>query len=164
MNTWKIIRSFFAPFIYLVVVPSLIHYLLEALAFRNPISTILGSLFMLGGAIIVAWANVIFISFAEGTMSKLDAPKKLAVLGPYRYVRNPISVGMVIILWGEAMLFGSLFIFAWAVLYFFLNALLVIYSEEPALNDKFGQAFEKYKAMVPRWVPLSKAVEYDPKA
>lgn len=162
MNSWKIARSFILPFIYFVIVPIAIHYLFEPLKFQNTFSTIIGSLFILTGIGFVTWTNILFVAFAEGTMLRFDAPKKMVVLGPFRYVRNPIAIGVITVLWGESMLFGSLFIFGWSLLYFALINAYILYIEEPELDTKFGQAYLKYKSMVPRWIPLSAAVEFDP--
>jgi protein-S-isoprenylcysteine O-methyltransferase Ste14 len=162
MNTLKIARSFVLPVIYFVVVPAIIHCRFEMLLFQNLFSTILGSLFILTGIGFITWTNVLFVSFADGTMLRLDAPKKMVVLGPFRYVRNPIATAMVTILWGEAMLFGSLFIFGWSIVYFILINAYILYKEEPELARKFGEAYLRYKQLVPRWIPLDKAVEFDP--
>lgn len=130
--------------------------------FRNTFSIVLGIIFIVIGLIFMTWSNVLFISFAEGTMSELDAPKKMVVLGPYRFVRNPIAIATITILWGEAVLFGSIYLFLWSIIYWISMHLFLIYKEEPELEEKFGKSYVKYKESVPRWVPLDKAIEFDP--
>ena len=130
--------------------------------FRNTFSTVLGLILIVIGLIFMTWSNVLFISFAEGTMSELDAPKKMVVLGPYRFVRNPIAIATITALWGEAVLFGSNYLFLWSIIYWVSIHLFLVYKEEPELEDKFGKSYVKYKESVPRWVPLDKAIEFDP--
>ena len=51
-----------------------------------------------------AWSVRIFIKFGEGTPAPWDPPKKLILHGPYRYVRNPMIIGTLLMLVAEAIL------------------------------------------------------------
>ena len=53
----------------------------------------------------------------------------------------------------EALLFGSWYIAGWMVAFVVLNTAYFIRSEEPALEDRFGEGYRLYKANVPRWIP-----------
>lgn len=87
----------------------------------------------------------------------IDPPKELVARGLYRYVRNPMYVGIVAILIGEALLFMSSRLFQYTVLAFSFYFLLVLIYEEPALRAKFGESYRQYCKVVPRWLPrLSK--------
>ena len=72
--------------------------------------------FIVGGALIgiglvlFIKTNLLFAEIGDGTLAPWDPPKKLVVRGIYRYVRNPMITGVLFILLGEAVLFGSLFI------------------------------------------------------
>src|ERR1051326_2407323 len=46
-----------------------------------------------------------FAVFGRGTLAPIDPPKHLVVRGLYRYVRNPMYVGMVLVVLGEAWFF-----------------------------------------------------------
>lgn len=155
MPAWKIILSFLLPLTALVIVPWAVHTWLEHLIFSGIFSTLLGALFMLTGFIFLAWTNVLFIVLGQGTLAPWDATKQLVITGPYRHVRNPMIMGVVAILLGEAMVFGSLYLFAWALLFAAINHLWFVLWEEPELEQKFGRAYVEYKANVPRWVPKS---------
>ncbi len=73
------------------------------------------------------------------------------------YVRNPMILGVLIVLIGEAILFTSLSIGIWALAFLVINTGYFIFSEEPGLERKFGKEYVEYKANVPRWIPKTKA-------
>jgi protein-S-isoprenylcysteine O-methyltransferase Ste14 len=94
-----------------------------------------------------------FAVTGRGTLAPVDPPTRLVVRGPYRYVRNPMYLGVLCILTGEAWLFASsaLLIYAAAVLACFYS--FVVLYEEPALRRKFGESYEQYARTVHRWWP-----------
>lgn len=105
------------------------------------------------GISIYFWCAWDFAFAGKGTPAPIDPPKKLVARGLYRYVRNPIYVGIVSILMGEALLFMSWRLFLYAVLAFCFYFLLVLVYEEPALRAKFGESYRQYCDRVPRWLP-----------
>jgi protein-S-isoprenylcysteine O-methyltransferase Ste14 len=72
--------------------------------------------------------------------------------GPYKYTRNPMYLGMVLILVGAAVILGSLL--PWMVIPAF--ALIIqqrfILPEERFLEELFGEEYLDYKEQVRRWV------------
>ena len=86
----------------------------------------------------------------------LDPPKELVVTGPYRYVRNPIYVGVLIIVMGYFLWFKTVWMVIYAVVAFLGIHLFVTLYEEPTLKKKFGAAYENYCKSVPRWIPKFK--------
>lgn len=97
-----------------------------------------------------AW-NFVFVG--RGTPAPLDPPKELVAAGLFRFVRNPMYVGICTLLVGEALLFQSWRILAYAFLVWLLFHLFVIIYEEPHLRRKFGTSYENYCRAVPRWIP-----------
>lgn len=89
----------------------------------------------------------------EGTLAPWDPPRKLVVRGPYRFVRNPMISGVLLILIGEAMLLSSPPHALWAVTFFAINAVVIPLIEEPQLRDRFGEAYIEYCNHVPRLIP-----------
>jgi len=61
--------------------------------------------------------------------------------------------GVAAMLLGEALLFGSLLLALWAVLFIAINHTYFVLSEEPGLAQRFGVSYQVYKANVPRWIP-----------
>ena len=80
-------------------------------------------------------------------------PSKLVVLGPYRYVRNPMIRGVIRMVAAEALLLGSWPIAGWMLVFFLLNTIYLIRVEEPALEQRFGEDYRLYKSNVRRWIP-----------
>lgn len=105
------------------------------------------------GLFLAADAMRRFSAEGEGTLAPWDPPRKLVVRGTYRYVRNPMISGVLGILLGEAIFFGSIAIFKWFVFAAILNAIYMPLSEEPGLAARFGDDYLEYKRHVPRWIP-----------
>lgn len=105
------------------------------------------------GSLTVFWCFWDFTFKGHGTPVPTDPPKELVVTGPYRYVRNPIYVGVLGIFLGHFLRFGY-----WALLLYMIFAFIgvhvfVVFYEEPTLKRKFGAAYEEYLRRVPRWIP-----------
>jgi protein-S-isoprenylcysteine O-methyltransferase Ste14 len=86
-------------------------------------------------------------------------PKRLVVVGFYRYVRNPMYAGFFVGWVGLWVVFGraSLATVAVAAVVILATALLVLLYEEPTLRRKFGADYEEYCRNVRRWVPRLRA-------
>ncbi len=106
----------------------------------------------LGGAILLkcAWE---FAAVGFGTPAPIDPPKSLVVSGLYRFVRNPMYVGVGMVLLSEAALFSSISILKYALATCGAFCLFVLAYEEPRLRRKFGASYKVYCKGVPRWIP-----------
>ncbi len=107
----------------------------------------------LAGASILLWCARDFVVRGLGTPVPLDPPKVLVVSGLYRFVRNPMYVGALLIQAGTVLWFGSL---AQAVYWLFLYigfTLFIRAHEEPYLRKTFGADYAAYCKAVPRWLP-----------
>lgn len=94
-----------------------------------------------------------FAVAGHGTLAPVDPPKELVVRGLYRYVRNPMYVGVLCILSGEALLFVSEKLIIYALIFFACVHIWVVIYEEPTLRRKFGESYERYTRTVHRWLP-----------
>lgn len=94
-----------------------------------------------------------FVTRGRGTLAPWDPPRKLVVSGVYRYVRNPMISGILLILIGESLWFASWRIAMWAVVFFGINAVYIPLVEEKALHRRFGAEYDAYRQNVPRWIP-----------
>jgi len=94
-----------------------------------------------------------FAVAGRGTLAPVDPPTHLVVSGLYRYVRNPMYVGVALILAGEAWVFWSGGLLLYAAGFFLVANLFIVFYEEPALVRKFGESYAEYMRTVPRWVP-----------
>ena len=70
---------------------------------------------------------------------------------PYRWVRNPIYVAALLIVGGEAWLFGSVPLLLYAAALAAAFHLLVTGYEERTLRTRFGDQYEAYRSTVRRW-------------
>ncbi|MCI0563993.1 MAG: isoprenylcysteine carboxylmethyltransferase family protein [Nitrososphaera sp.] len=91
-----------------------------------------------------------------GTPAPIDPPKRFVAKGLFRIVRNPMYVGITLILTGESILFESPKLLAYAAILWVGFHLFVIFYEEPTLRKKFGTIYEEYCRSVPRWIPKIK--------
>ncbi len=89
----------------------------------------------------------------QGTLAPWDPPRRLVVRGPYRYVRNPMISGVVLVLFGEALVLLSRPHLQWAVIFLGINAIYIPLFEEPLLANKFGESYRNYCRHVPRLLP-----------
>jgi protein-S-isoprenylcysteine O-methyltransferase Ste14 len=134
------------PFLFLMQGPYIELWILSMLAFP---------LWMLGG-IIILWSFWNFLVNGHGTPAPIDPPKELVAVGFYKYVRNPMYVGVMLMLFSEFLWFGYWYLLAYAFLFFLACHTFVTVYEEPTLKKKFGRAYENYLKAVPRWVPRFK--------
>jgi protein-S-isoprenylcysteine O-methyltransferase Ste14 len=95
----------------------------------------------------------------HGTPAPVAPPKKLVVVGFYRYVRNPMYLGFYAGWIGLWVVFGraSLLAIAVACLAVLGTTLFVALYEEPTLGKMFGEDYAEYRRNVPRWIPRMRA-------
>ena len=92
-----------------------------------------------------------FVTDGLGTPAPWDAPQRLVTGGLYRWMRNPMYVGLTIALIGEAWWWRSSSVLVYAACVALAFHLRVLTYEEPALRRLFGPEFEAYCARVRRW-------------
>jgi protein-S-isoprenylcysteine O-methyltransferase Ste14 len=105
------------------------------------------------GAVIALWTTLSLALVGKGTPAPFDPSKRLVTEGLFKYVRNPMYLGAVIVMVGEAVLTQSLVVLLLAVVMWMFFHVFVVYYEEPDLGKRFGQAYEEYIRTVPRWFP-----------
>jgi len=86
------------------------------------------------------------------TVKPFQETTSLIINGPFRFTRNPMYIGMVAILLGEAMLFGSLLTFIGPIAFYLIISWIFIPFEEGSLEGTFGQEYLDYKKKVRRWL------------
>lgn len=94
-----------------------------------------------------------FATIGRGTPAPVDAPRELVVAGLYRYVRNPMYLGVLLVVTGWAVLFrsGRIILYECGVA-LAVHTFVVLY-EEPHLARRFGASYEAYRRAVRRWAP-----------
>jgi protein-S-isoprenylcysteine O-methyltransferase Ste14 len=105
------------------------------------------------GVALYAWCVWNFAAVGHGTPGPWDAPRRVVAAGPYRWVRNPIYLAALLIVLGEAWLFLSPQLVAYAAVMAVTFHLFITGYEERTLDRRFGRAYQDYLATVPRWIP-----------
>lgn len=100
-----------------------------------------------------AWCAWDFVRVGKGTPAPIAPPKELVARGLYRIVRNPMYVGVILILSGEVLWFGSVVLLGYTAVVFLLFNLFIFSYEEPNLRRRFGGSYDAYCRSVPRWIP-----------
>src|ERR1700686_695823 len=112
-----------------------------------------------GILLIVAGVPGVVDSFARFALQGLGTPapiaptQKLVVTGLYRYVRNPIYIAVVAVIFGQALLFGDWRLLWYGALLWLFFHVWVVMIEEPTLKQTFGTEYESFRTNVPRWIP-----------
>lgn len=124
----------------------------------SPWSTVPGFV-LAGSALIVAAVAVLLHAFARFALEGLGTPapvaptEKLVIGGIYRHVRNPMYVAVLSIIIGQALLFSSWTLVAYAVIGAVVMGSFVRLYEEPTLANRYGAEYETYRRNVPGWLP-----------
>ncbi len=117
---------------------------------------LLGLWFVGLGAILALICVSTFVHRGKGTPAPFDPPRKFVATGPYRYVRNPMYVGGLMVFLGFGLMQHSPAIVILAVVVAFGFHVFVATVEEPVLERRFGEGYLAYKRNVGRWLPRRK--------
>jgi protein-S-isoprenylcysteine O-methyltransferase Ste14 len=151
--------SILKTLVFTVLVPGfvtlLIPYVLEAKETHWPVAWVnwLAMVPCLLGGSALLWCAWDFAVVGRGTPAPIDPPKSVVVSGLYRFVRNPMYVGVELVILGEAWLFCSARLLGYALLLGPCFHLFVVFYEEPTLRRRFGGPYQEYCQAVPRWIP-----------
>ena len=104
------------------------------------------------GSGIYFWCLYHFAVTGRGTPAPIDAPKFLVAKGLYRYSRNPMYIGVLLVICGWWMAFQDASILLYMLIVALFFHLFIILFEEPILRRKFGTEYDDYVRAVPRWI------------
>ena len=108
------------------------------------------------GWTVMIWCFWIFTADGRGTPAPIDPPRELVVVGPYRFVRNPMYAAGLAALLGWICWSPSLSLVLAFILFLLATHFFITFYEEPTLKKTFGAAYEDYCRQVPRWLPKLK--------
>lgn len=111
-----------------------------------------GAFIIIAGFSLLIYCILKFATEGKGTISPIDPTKKLVAKGLYRYSRNPMYVGAMTLLIGEAVFWQSPALALYAAVVFIGFNLFIILHEEPRLRRDFGAEYEEYFQNVRRWL------------
>ena len=156
-----ILGSFFflllAPGVIAGVVPRWIsHWQIKAPLFGIAAFRVIGAGFIVLGVPMLLDSFARFAVQGLGTPAPVFPTKHLVVTGLYRYVRNPMYVGVIAVIVGQGLLFGDRRVLEYGALVWLAFHLFVLSYEEPNLRRTFGDEYREFCRNVPRWVPRAK--------
>lgn len=111
-----------------------------------------GLALLVAGFAALLWCVRDFYVAGKGTLAPWAPPARLVVVGLYRYSRNPMYLGVLLVLLGWAASFGSPGLLLYAVAVAGAFHLRVVLGEEPWLARTHGAEWTAYKQRVPRWL------------
>ncbi|MEE8398760.1 MAG: methyltransferase [Desulfobacterales bacterium] len=122
--TWRLMKAIIIlPGAVLVFIPAAILLLSKGTRFSPDLQSPSEVTFLLTMAIpaiggyLAIRTSLLFTRSGDGTPAPWDPPQKMVITGPYRYVRNPMITGVILILLGETMLFNFWPLFLWMVVF-----------------------------------------------
>ena len=111
---------------------------------------------VIGVSLSISSVRLFAIKGGGGTPAPWDPINRLIIAGPYRHVRNPMLIGVIAVLFCEALFFYSLPMLVYACVFVLANVIYFPCSEEPALVKRHGDEYQRYLNNVPRWIPRTK--------
>jgi protein-S-isoprenylcysteine O-methyltransferase Ste14 len=119
----------------------------------------LNALTVAGAALTLIALAMLIECFARFALKGLGTPapvaptQHLVVTGLYRFVRNPMYVAVLGLIFGQALVFQSSTLAAYGAAIWLAFHTFVFFYEEPTLRRSFGATYETYCQRVPRWLP-----------
>ncbi len=151
-------RNLFFTVIHPGVVAGLLPYWIEVnhkvLLYTYPLQgyQYAGIFLFFAGLVILFHCIYWFAIEGRGTLSPADPTNTLVIRGLYKHSRNPMYIGVMLLLIGEALFFCSYHLLLYLVLVFFVFNIFIMYVEEPRLQKDFKEAYSEYCQKVSRWL------------
>src|SRR3954471_18324322 len=155
------VRAWVGTVVFLVLTPGVVAGLIPWAITRWRIPWTGGSLLPIGivATIVISSGIAVlldaFIRFAraDGTPAPPMPTRHLVVVGPYRYVRNPMYLAVLAIIVGQAALFGSVGTLVYGGFVLLAVVLFVLGYEQPTLELEYGDEYREYRRNVRGWLP-----------
>ena len=117
----------------------------------TPAQQAIGASLLAGGLGLSIWAMRLF--FQSRTTVRPDRPSRAFVtVGPYRFTRNPMYVGLTFIYLGIAILINLAWPLVLLPVVLIAMSVAVIQREERYLSATFGGEYDEYCRRVHRWL------------
>ena len=138
-----------------LLLPGLVAFLAPALLIPQITTrtfSVIGGVPFIAGVVVLLWCSRDFYVAGKGTLAPWDPPRHLVRVGLYRYSRNPMYVGVLLILLGWNAGFRTRGLVIYTIVVAILFHLRVLLHEEPWLARTFPSEWPGYKSRVPRWL------------
>jgi protein-S-isoprenylcysteine O-methyltransferase Ste14 len=144
---------FILPYLFLVICPSVDARLGLDRIQPGAVTFIIGGILMVCGFAFAFWSIYKQLDQGRGTPLPLMPTQELITSGPFRYCRNPMTLGTILAYLGLSIAAATVIGVALVLV---LGSLLITYLkkvEEKELAERFGEPFLEYKRNVPFIVP-----------
>jgi protein-S-isoprenylcysteine O-methyltransferase Ste14 len=111
-----------------------------------------GAIVFVIGVVIMLDCIISFAVKGRGTLSPADPTKRLVITGLYRFSRNSMYIGVMMILIGEAIFFKSVNLWIYLLVVFTGFNIFILLYEEPRLRRDFGEEYNRYCQKIRRWI------------
>lgn len=116
---------------------------------------LVGLLLIPVGFLLIIWANYILLHIGKiGLRNRepMQRPSNLVLVGPYRFTRNPIYFGCLLVLLGLVIVWSSVVTAILTILVYIIFRNVFIKKEEAILEEEFGEEYQDFKNRVRRWI------------
>jgi protein-S-isoprenylcysteine O-methyltransferase Ste14 len=151
-------RAAWGSLLFFVLAPGstagLVPWLITRWHVDSPVwAEVAGSLVTVAGIALVVATFVQFVVEGRGTPAPVAPTQELVVGGLYRWVRNPMYLGVAAAIGGQALWFTDAGVALWLLAFVVAVSTFVVLYEEPTLRRTHGASYEAYTAAVRRWIP-----------
>ncbi len=134
-----------------LIISAALHFLILTKQIINYPFNMIGFLFFIAGGGLNIWADQL-MKKEKTTVKPFEKPAVLIQSGPFNFSRNPMYLGMALLLFGFDIILGSLMSFIGLILFVFIIESFFIPDEEKILLSQFGEEYEAYKKKVRKWI------------
>ena len=116
---------------------------------------LVGLLLIPVGFLLIIWANYTLLHIGKiGLRNRepMQRPSNLVLVGPYRFTRNPIYFGCLLVLLGLVIVWSSVVTAILTILVYIIFRNVFIKKEEMILEEEFGEEYQDFKNRVRRWI------------
>lgn len=111
----------------------------------------------IGIVVLVCGLSMTFYSFYFFKKNKTpimpgQKPTFIVMKGPYKFIRNPMYLGVATGLFGISIIFGNVLTFISPIIFFLVTNFIYVKREEKLMEQIFGKKYLDYKKKVRRWI------------
>jgi protein-S-isoprenylcysteine O-methyltransferase Ste14 len=134
-----------------IVAMLIAHFLIRQPTFAPRPYNFLGIVLMIVG-VGIGLPAMLHFGRIKTNINTFNEPTVLVTGGVFRWTRNPMYLGMIVLLLGLAVLLGTLLPLLLAVIFAIIADRWYVRFEENAMRAKFGAAYEAYGSRTRRWL------------
>jgi protein-S-isoprenylcysteine O-methyltransferase Ste14 len=142
------------PIVLVFLLPKVDKLIVIASFYNGLINVIVGILAIILGGFIAFSTIIAQMRFASGTPFPMIPTRRLLVSGTFKYCRNPMTLGTIMVYSGIVVMIGSYTALLFVVIFGLILLAYIKLVEEKELALRFGQEYLDYKKDTPFIIPL----------